>query len=254
MPSPNPEVARALVGNQATGSLTAWEPSLRDRIAYLLSDAAGYLGAGRYAQQDIAQKTRDVIDFIPGVGEAVGLDDAWNDLQSGNYGMAATGLGLTALGVVPGVGDAAASALRNFPYHRFTKGDHPDTGVGYMMFAQGDPDRVRHYGDSHWVIDPDDMPQGAVVDASDADFQQQFADMLRDNWDDVELRGYGHVSPEELAADLAPSNIVDTAGFFDSDLVDLAWERFFEPRGILGVRTPDGFVSFDPQFVRRVED
>src|SRR5690606_10083344 len=69
VPSPNPEVARALVGNQATGSLTAWEPSLRDRIAYLLSDAAGYLGAGRYAQQDIAQKARDVIDFIPGVGE-----------------------------------------------------------------------------------------------------------------------------------------------------------------------------------------
>lgn len=92
--------------------LRNWNPSLRDRIAYAISGGAGKLGANNQRQQWVADKARGLLDFVPGVGEAVGLDDAWNDYQSGNYGMAATGLGLTAMGALPGAGDAAAALLK----------------------------------------------------------------------------------------------------------------------------------------------
>lgn len=239
---------------QQTGELTAYQPSLRDRIAYALSDAAGYAGAGRYAQQDIADKARNVIDFVPGLGELLGADDVATSLDAGNYRNAAINLGATALGVIPVVGDAAAKSAKNYAYHRFTRGAHPDNGVGYMMFAEGSPERVNHYGGHHWAIDPAEMPAGSVIDASDPAVQADFAKMLHDNWDEVELRGYGYSTPEQLAGQLAPDDIVDAAQFWDGDLTNLAWEQFFEPRGVLGVKTPDGMIAFDPSFVRRVED
>lgn len=92
--------------------MRSYEPSWRDRIAYALSDAAGAFGAGRYAQQDIASGVRNVVDFIPIVGDAVGINDAYRDYQSGNYGQAAAGLGLAAVGAIPGVGDVVAGAAR----------------------------------------------------------------------------------------------------------------------------------------------
>lgn len=97
---------------QPTGELTAYQPSLRDRIAYALSDAAGYAGAGRYAQQDIADKARNVIDFVPGLGELLGADDVATSLDAGNYRNAAINLGATALGAVPVVGDMAGRAIK----------------------------------------------------------------------------------------------------------------------------------------------
>jgi len=60
----------------------------------------------------ISAVASSVVDWIPGVGDAVSASDALADYQRGNYGQAAIGAGLTALGVVPGVGDVAAKGVK----------------------------------------------------------------------------------------------------------------------------------------------
>lgn len=95
------------------GTLSGYDPSLRESLPWKLAGAAGrYLGAGRSTQQYIANRALGAMDFIPGVGEVLGADDARRDFDAGNYGMAAANLGLTAVGAVPGAGDALASAGR----------------------------------------------------------------------------------------------------------------------------------------------
>lgn len=97
------EIAQAL--------LTNYEPSLRDRAGNAIYDIARALGMGSTANRMRNEGTA-VMDFIPGVGEVLGVNDAMNDFNAGNYGMAAAGLGLTAVGAVPGIGDAASRGVR----------------------------------------------------------------------------------------------------------------------------------------------
>lgn len=91
--------------------LSAYEPTLRQRIGDATYDVARYLGMDIIANR-MRGDVQAAVDFIPGVGDAVGIDEAARDYQAGNYGMAAAGLGLTAAGMVPGVGDAASAAGR----------------------------------------------------------------------------------------------------------------------------------------------
>lgn len=74
----------------------------------MAANAVGGLGADKYRQQWTAKKVGGLLDFLPGVGEAVGVDEAKQDYDAGNYGMAAAGLGLTAAGLAPGIGDAVS--------------------------------------------------------------------------------------------------------------------------------------------------
>lgn len=92
--------------------LRPYKPSLRERLAMALMDTSAKLGAGRYAQQDIDKRTRQVLDFIPGVGDAVAADDARHSWQQGDKLGAAINAVAAALGVVPGVGDVAGKALK----------------------------------------------------------------------------------------------------------------------------------------------
>lgn len=92
--------------------LRAYNPSLRDQIAWAIAGGAEKLGAPPHRQRWVAEKVGGLVDFVPGLGEATGLDDAWRDAEAGNYGSAAANLGLTAIGAVPGVGDMAAGGLR----------------------------------------------------------------------------------------------------------------------------------------------
>jgi hypothetical protein len=100
-----------LMAESQEPSMRAHTPSLRDRIGNGVYDLASNLGLGSTANRMRDEGTA-VIDFIPGVGEVLGLNDAYNDFSAGNYGMAAAGLGLTAVGAVPGVGDAAAEGVK----------------------------------------------------------------------------------------------------------------------------------------------
>lgn len=96
----------------ATAEMRAYQPSLRDRIAWMLAGTAGKFGAGRYAQQDIARKAQGLMDFLPGVGEVLGADDIASSLEAGNWRNAAVNLGATMLGAMPVIGDAAGKGLQ----------------------------------------------------------------------------------------------------------------------------------------------
>lgn len=51
-------------------------------------------------------------DFVPGVGEAKDIARAAGNVAAGNYGAAALDAATAAVGVVPGIGDAAAAGIR----------------------------------------------------------------------------------------------------------------------------------------------
>lgn len=122
------------------GILSAYEPSLRDRIAFGIG---GLLGGDNYRQGNTARKIGGLLDFIPGLGDVIGFNDAYRDAEAGKYGMAAAGLGLSAAGLVPGVGDAVSKAgkqgIRAFhgSPHSFDKFDLSKIGTGDGTQAYG---------------------------------------------------------------------------------------------------------------------
>lgn len=91
------------------GTLSAYEPSLRDNLAWMLSDL---VGGDRGTTNYINDKVRGAADFIPGVGDAVGFDEAKRDFDAGNYGQAAFGAATSAVGSIPGAGDLAAAGIK----------------------------------------------------------------------------------------------------------------------------------------------
>ncbi len=120
--------------------LRAWDPPLRDKIAYGLSDLLGL--TDRTKNNYAIAKTRDALDWVPGLGDLLGVDDAKRDFQAGNYGMAAAGLGLTAAGVIPGadiVTQPVKKGIRAFhgSPHGFDKFDMSKIGTGEGAQAYG---------------------------------------------------------------------------------------------------------------------
>ncbi len=98
---------------QNTATASPVEPSFRDRVGQGVYDFMG--GSNSPAERARANRWSDnatmFLDFAPGTGDAMSASDAYADYQRGNYGAAALGGGLTALGVIPGV-RPAAKALR----------------------------------------------------------------------------------------------------------------------------------------------
>lgn len=134
---------------------------------------------------------------------------------------------------------------RSAPYNRFTNAGPINRGVGYAMFADGDPDRVSHYGKNHHTFDPSDLSDDAVIDATDERFVSALREALEDSgdWSEDEI--------ESLLDEAAPEDIVDSAAFWDNqDLVQLAYEKVLEPNGWVAVKTPDGAVVFDESAIR----
>lgn len=94
---------------QVAASLTAYEPSLRERIGNATYDIANYLGMAGIANR-MRNDVETAVDFVPFVGDAIGFNDAGRDIGAGNYGSGAMGLGLATLGLVPGAGDVLKKA------------------------------------------------------------------------------------------------------------------------------------------------
>lgn len=93
------------------GQLSAYDPSLRDNIAWLLSDLLG--GGDRGKTNYINSRVRGAVDFAPGVGDAVGIDETKRAFDAGNYGEAAVNAATTGIGAIPIGGDLAAGALKS---------------------------------------------------------------------------------------------------------------------------------------------
>lgn len=116
-------------------------------------------------------------------------------------------------------------------YHRNTRDEQCDTGVGYMMFA-ADQYSVEHYGKIHWTydgagaIDADELIEAAI----EAGFEEAFYE----------------------AGLLNPRRIVDTAGAWDDvDAIAWVWDNVCEPRGWTAIITNDGAILFDATLATR---
>jgi GNAT superfamily N-acetyltransferase len=82
----------------AQAEMKSRTPSLRERIGNLIYDAAQ--GAGlRQSAQSMRSNAETAVDFVPGLGAAVGGEEAGRDLGSGNYMSGGVGL---AMSMVPG--------------------------------------------------------------------------------------------------------------------------------------------------------
>lgn len=89
--------------------MRAYDPSWRERIAWAIAQA---MSDDKYKQQYVADKVGGAVDFIPGVGEALGIDDTARSIQSGDWlgaGVNATSL---AMGLIPAAGDMAGKAVK----------------------------------------------------------------------------------------------------------------------------------------------
>lgn len=117
-------LARLLLGNPARSAVTpprtqpdgrpslrSYDPSLRDRLGDVISDTAEMLGLGGQAQRMRTEGTFGA-DFLPGVGEALGIDDTSRALDAGNYGQAALAGGALAMGAIPMAGDMLGQGLK----------------------------------------------------------------------------------------------------------------------------------------------
>lgn len=95
-------------------SLQPAQNSLRDRLAYALAGGAERIGAGRDMQRYIIDRTQQVADYVPGLGDALAADDFGRAVGNGDtLGSILAGGGL-AVGGVPVVGDAAGKAIKKY--------------------------------------------------------------------------------------------------------------------------------------------
>lgn len=127
-----------MADRSVAASLSAYEPSWRERVGNATYDIARYLGLGSTANR-MRNDVEAAIDFVPFVGDAIGFNDAVRDISAGNYGAGAAGLGLAALGGIPIAGDVASKAGKKIvePLYR---GSHlaPIKGSGAPLHALDD--------------------------------------------------------------------------------------------------------------------
>jgi hypothetical protein len=150
--------------------------------------------------------------------------------------------------------------LDDYKYVRRTKGDNPDTGVGYMMFLDSESVKpfqdwskvdiaasdLESYGKNVWLGKPLDPIRSEDLPIEDVYNSLKDRDLLPYYGDD-----YGQATMDDIARILSPSDIVNSAQFWDNpELVEALWDDILEPLGHRSVLTPDGMISFDPSGVK----
>lgn len=127
--------------------LLSYEPTLREKIANAVYDGSVGL-LGKRKAHEMQANTKSAVDFVPGLGDAVGANDMARDYRAGNYGSSL----LSAVGLIPAFGDVASKvgkkALANAPEgirafhgspHSFDKFslDKIGTGEGAQAYGHG---------------------------------------------------------------------------------------------------------------------
>ena len=86
--------------------------TLEEQLALQAKKGLMGLGLEQETAEEYAPWASLVAQFIPGVGEGVGIDNTVNAINDERYGDAAVEGGLTLLGAVPVLGDMAAAAIK----------------------------------------------------------------------------------------------------------------------------------------------
>lgn len=135
----------AMAAANAGPQMQTYEPSWRERLGNLVFDYTGGMGGLGGIPNRMRNEAMIGMDFIPGVGEALGGEEAGRALGAGNYLEGSLGLAATALGAVPVVGDAAAAGVKKgirafhgspHDFNRFSL-DKIGTGEGAQAYGHG---------------------------------------------------------------------------------------------------------------------
>lgn len=151
-------------------------PTVRSALSNLMRDAVdatGLEGGYRQGLLNAAEGVETAVDFLPVVGDVLGLEDASRAYGQGDM----VGAGINMLGAVPVVGDVAAkgakSALRAIDaYHgsphefeRFSM-DKIGTGAGKQVYGHGiyfseNPEIARPFSERTFEVNQSLMPSVA---------------------------------------------------------------------------------------------
>lgn len=92
-------------------TLTSYDPSLREKIAWWVADRFG--GGDRSRRNYLNEKVGGAIDLIPGVGDALGAEDTIRSAKEGDYYGAAVNSIATLAGLIPGAGDMVSKGVKS---------------------------------------------------------------------------------------------------------------------------------------------
>lgn len=127
----------------------------------------------------------------------------------------------------------------------------PMSDYGHAMLVNGDKEhRVLGYGDTRWVYD---RSNGTDINDLKSDFIEK--------WDEDRESGlipqsdvgsdYNDISGEDMWTSVNPSDIVDSAGFWDEGkLMQWYYERVAEPNGVGAVNLNDGSIVWDKDLLK----
>ena len=89
-----------------------YEPTLRERIGNWFYDTSREWGLHPGYADRQRNNLMGAVDFVPGLGDAVGVQDAAIDYNRGDYLNAAIGSAAAGVGLIPGAGDVAAKGIK----------------------------------------------------------------------------------------------------------------------------------------------
>lgn len=133
---------------QPKSEMRSYDPSWRERIAWAIAKAAS---DDKYKQQYVADKVGGTVDFIPGVGEALGIDDTARSIQSGDWlgaGVNATSL---AMGLIPGAGDMAGKGAKK-SIRAYHSAFEPFSEFDFSRLGQTTAPNVTGTGVEDWAL------------------------------------------------------------------------------------------------------
>jgi hypothetical protein len=268
--------AGILTSSMPTGEMSSVEPSMRDQIAQWL---ATMISDDENRQRYVEQKAGGVMDLVPGLGAAVGGDEAGRDLGAGNY--LSGGLGL-AMSAIPGA-KAAKKGIKAFhgSPHSFDKFSMDKIGTGEGAQAQGyglyltdskrlanayrraDPEKHKGPGHLYEVqidADPDEFLERERLISEQGEGIQNAAKQVRENAARTEYERRG-IPPEVAEEYLRNAVNKDRTGkqlvqALEGSMGPEAASEAMKQAGIKGIRYgTDGnqvFVVFDEKLLEIV--
>ena len=106
-----PQRRKPIVPFIRDAELKQYKPTLRDRIGDIVLGGSKAIGAAN-PQMNRMVATGILADVLPGVGDAIGIQEAKNDFNRGDYFSGVVGSAATAAGLIPGVGDLAGRGIK----------------------------------------------------------------------------------------------------------------------------------------------
>ena len=211
-----------------------------------ISEAEGWAAeSAKYVEdnKDVANITaRDILEFVPVVGDILGAEEIYRELQKDDVNWALVGAlgGATIIGLIPGIGDAAAAGIRAGARAglKGVKG-----GIELAKRIEVDPDAVGSFGGNIRLKPKDEFEDmltddfTSIVGEPTEAFERSFKDTPQLSKEEIYER-----QVREAKADIDGPHS-DSAGESVSDIIDEAEATSLfaqsKDRSVDGGRYPD---------------